>query len=58
MAGCLRSTVLLALHSKLIETIGRLPGLIEKLQKRLNAGIIERKVTRSIVIVKVIRLLS
>jgi hypothetical protein len=32
MAGCLRSAVLLALRSKVIETIGRLPGLFEKLQ--------------------------
>jgi hypothetical protein len=31
MAGCLRSAVLLDLRSNLIETIGRLPGLIEKL---------------------------
>jgi hypothetical protein len=31
MAGCLRSAVLLALRSKVIETIGRLPGLFEKL---------------------------
>jgi exodeoxyribonuclease V beta subunit len=31
MAGCLRSAVPLALRSKLIESIGRLPGLFEKL---------------------------
>jgi hypothetical protein len=31
MAGCLRSAVLLALRNNLIETIRRLPGLIEKL---------------------------
>jgi hypothetical protein len=31
MAGCLRSAVPLALRSNLIETIGRLPGLFEKL---------------------------
>jgi len=34
MAGCLRSAVPLALRSKLIEAIGRLPGIFEKLQKR------------------------
>jgi hypothetical protein len=40
MAGCLRSAVLLALCSNLIETIGRLPGLFEKLQtKILTEGI-------------------
>jgi hypothetical protein len=32
MAGCLRSAVLLALRTKLIEIIGRLPGLFEKLR--------------------------
>jgi hypothetical protein len=31
MAGCLRSAVHLALRTKLIETIGRLPGVFEKL---------------------------
>jgi hypothetical protein len=34
MAGCLRSAVPLALGSKLIETIGRLPGLFEKLPRK------------------------
>jgi hypothetical protein len=32
MAGCLRSAVPLALRSNLIETIGGLRGLIEKLR--------------------------
>ena len=36
MAGCLRSAVPLALRSNLIGTIGRLPGLFEKLLKRLQ----------------------
>jgi hypothetical protein len=40
MAGCPRSAVLLALRSKLIESIGRLPGLFEKLRmlsRRFNS---------------------
>jgi hypothetical protein len=36
MAGCPRSAVHLALRTKLIETIGRLPGLFEKLQRFLE----------------------
>jgi hypothetical protein len=36
MAGCLRSAVLLALCSKLIESLGRLPGLFEKLPRHAS----------------------
>ena len=49
MAGCLRSAVLLALRSKILATIGRLPGLFEKLHRFFNICIRAFRICLSLV---------